>query len=271
MKIALIACGGQLPVLVYHQLQEQNHQVTLIGFHEVSSELTPDFRVSLGQIGKIFKFLKQHQTENIILAGNLNRPNLWRLRFDYVGFKLALKIVCFFTKGDDALLRFIASYLDNHQLKLWSIADLCPKLVMPLGVITHHQGSADMMRAVNLGKKILNNLSEFDIGQSIAIAGDIVLGIEAIEGTDNLITRIGTLDKTRLNHLPKPILIKMRKKNQSNLLDLPTIGIQTIDNLHQSCFAGAAFEAEGCLVLDIQAVINRANQLGLCIIGFKND
>ncbi len=271
MKIALIACGGQLPVLVYNQLQEQNHHVMLISFHEILSELTPDYSVSLGQIGKIFKFLKQHHIENIILAGSLNRPNLWRLRFDYVGFKLALKIVRFLKKGDDALLRFIACYLEQHRLKLWSIADLCPKLLMPLGIITHHQGHTNMVREISLGKKILNTLSEFDIGQSIAIAGDIVLGIEAIEGTDNLITRIGNLDKKRLNHVSKPILIKMRKKNQSNLIDLPTIGLQTIHHLHQAGFAGAAFEAEGCLILDIQAVIDLANTLGLCIIGFKND
>ena len=271
MRIALIACGGQLPVMVYKQLQQQNHQVMIIRFHEVSSELNADYTVSLGQVGKVFKFLKKHNVDNIILAGSINRPNLWRLRLDYTGLKFILGMLNFFRKGDDALLRFVCNYIENYNFKLWSIADLCPQLLMPMGNITVNKGSDDIANSVIFGQKILNTLSQFDIGQSIVIAGHVVLGIETIEGTDNMIARIETIDKSRLHNIPKPVLIKMRKKNQSNLVDLPTVGLQTIDNLYKSGFAGAAFEADGCLILDIQAVIKRANTLGLFIIGFKND
>ncbi len=271
MKIALISCGGHLPVSLYNELRLHNHAIKIISFKEVHSELTADYTASLGQIGKIFSFLKKHDVQNIIFAGSLNRPNLWRLRFDLIGIKLVLTMLRFFKKGDDSLLRFICDFVENYHFKLWSIADLCPKLLMPLGCLTVKKAEKHTDDTLVYGQKILNTLAQFDIGQSIAIAGQIVLGIETIGGTDNMITQICSIDASRISSLPKPLLIKMRKKNQSNLVDLPTIGLQTIENLHKAGFAGAAFEAGGCLILDIQAVINRANDLGLYIIGFNND
>lgn len=271
MKIALISCRGYLPVAIYNELQRQNHDVTVIAFHEVPSELTADLIVSLGQIGKIFTFLKKHHTENIVLAGSLNRPNLWRLRFDYTGLRLVLRALGFFKKGDDALLRFICGYVESYGFKLLSIAALCPQLLMPMGVITVKKADKEMLNTIRYGQNILNTMAQFDIGQSLVIAGQVVLGIETIGGTDSMIAQIGNIDVNRISSLPKPLLIKMRKKNQSNLVDLPTIGVQTIENIHKAGFAGAAFEAGGCLVLDIEAVIKRADALGLYIIGFNND
>jgi DUF1009 family protein len=271
MKIALISCNGQLPVIVQKQLQNQGHDVKIICFHEVKSLLPADYTVSLGQMGKILDYLKKHNIDNIMFAGGLNRPILWRLRFDYRGIKFALRLIRFLKKGDDALLRFVCDYLAHQGLKLQSIADLCPKLLMPLGDITRYKANQDIMDSVAFGQKILNSLSPFDIGQSIAIAGQVVIAIEAIDGTDAMINHVGQIDKNRLNGLPKPIFIKMRKKNQSNLIDLPTIGVETIDNLYKAGLKAAAIEAGGCLVLDIEAVIKRAEILELCIVGFSND
>lgn len=271
MRIALIACGGELPKIVYDHLTANNHTVVVIGFHEVQSHLPPDFCASLGQIGKIFHYLKQNNITNIMFAGSLNRPHLWRLRFDYAGLKLAFKLMRFFKKGDDALLTFICDYLQTQGLTLHSIADLCPELLMPLGAMDCQKIPAHIYESINFGKDILNALSPFDVGQSIAVSAQIVIAIEAIDGTDAMIKHVGLIDKNRLNGLPKPILVKMRKKNQSTLVDLPTVGINTINNLYEAGFGTAAFEAGGCLVVDIDAVKKRAKELGICLIGFKND
>jgi len=177
----------------------------------------------------------------------------------------------FFKRGDDALLTFICDYLQKQNLTLHSIADLCPNLLMPLGSVECQKIPQHIYDSINFGKNVLNALSPFDVGQSIAISAQIVIAIEAIDGTDAMITHVGLIDKNRLNGLPKPILIKMRKKNQSNLVDLPTVGIDTINNLHAAGFGTAAFEAGGCLVVNIDAVKKRAKELGICIIGFKND
>jgi UDP-2,3-diacylglucosamine hydrolase len=270
MKIALIACRGQLPKIVHTHLKMQNHDVSIIGFYEVKSELQADLTVSLGQIGKILNYLRENDIQNVVLAGSLNRPHLWRLRFDYAGLKLAFKLMTFFKKGDDSLLRYICDYLANQTLKLYSIADLCPELLMPKGVMNCQKIPHHIYDSIEYGKNVLNALSPFDIGQSIAVAAQVVIAIEAIDGTDAMIRHVGHINKNRLNGLPKPIFIKMRKKNQSNLVDLPTVGVDTINNLCESGFGVAAFEAGGCLVVDIEAVSKRAKELGICVVGFNN-
>lgn len=271
MKIGLIACKGALPVAVHEQLVMDGHQISVIAFKEITTDLEVDYSVSLGKIGHIFNYLRSHKIEQIVLAGSMTRPDLWKLRFDLQGLGLAIKIIPYLRKGDDALLRFICNYIAGQGFKVLSIADLCPKLKMPLGCLTVKQPDKTMQEAVSFGQKILNELSVYDIGQSIAVSGQVVVGMETIEGTDAMMKHVSEIDKKRTQSLLKPVLVKMRKKMQSELVDLPTVGIQTIENLSRYGFSGAAFEADGCLMLDSEQLIQRANELGICIIGIAND
>jgi hypothetical protein len=270
MKIAIISCSNNLPVKLSENLKSQGHEVFVIAFNEVKTDLIPDLLVSLGQIGKIFKFLKKHCISNMVLAGAIVRPNLWKFKFDWEGLKFCFRLIKFLKKGDDKLLRFICEYIEKQSVKLWSITDLCPQLLMPVGCITKDNPSSKIFSSIDLGINILNQIAQFDIGQSVAIADDVVLAIETIEGTDAMINKVRTIDAKRIQGLSKPVFVKMRKKNQSNLVDLPTIGVDTIDNLAQSGFIAAAFEANGCIILDIDKVIKRANKYHITLIGFDN-
>jgi DUF1009 family protein len=270
MKIALISCSNNLPVKLHESLKLKGHDVFVIAFKEVKTDLVPNLLISLGQIGKMFNFLKKNNIDNMVLAGSIVRPNLWKFRFDFLGIKFCLQLIKFLKQGDDTLLRFICDFIGKHSVKLWSIVDLCPQFLMPMGCITGHNVSKEIFTSIDFGKNILNQIAQFDIGQSIAIADEIVLGIETIEGTDAMINKVQMIDKKRIQGLSKPVFVKMRKKNQSHLVDLPTIGVDTINNLAQSGFTAAAFEANGCLVLDIDKVIEQAKYHNIALIGFDN-
>lgn len=270
MKIGLIACQGNLPVAVYDQLKQGGHEIFVITFAEVSCLLQSDCYLSLGKIGQLFRFLKSNAIDQIVFAGAITRPNLWRLRFDLQGIRLALKLIPFLSKGDDTLLGFICDYLADYGFNVASIADLCPKLKMPAGCLTKKQPDQKMQDAITYGQQILRATSEYDIGQSIAVAGQVVVGLEVISGTDIMLQNVGQIDPKRLQSLPKPILVKMPKQHQSNLMDLPTIGIDTIENLAKNGFIGAAFQQGSCLILDIHQLVKLADDLGLFIIGFDD-
>lgn len=270
MKIALISCSGGLPEKVFEHLKADGHQVFVITFKEVTTSLSPDLCVSIGQAGKIFQFLKQHHVQHMILAGGMVRPNLWRLRFDYIGLKLALSTARFLKKGDDKLLRHICNFISDYQITLCSISDLCPKLTMPQGELTGIALEKKEHDMVAYGVKILNHLAPFDVGQSIIVSDQVVVAIEALDGTDAMIERVQIMDKKRLQSLSKPIFVKMRKYNQSNFVDLPTIGVQTIQNIAKAGIVVAAFEAGGCLIIDLDAVILEAKKHKIKLIGIEN-
>lgn len=90
-----------------------------------------------------------------------------------------------------------------------------------------------------------------------------MLGVEAIEGTDQLIDRVSDLRRPG----PAPILVKARKIGQDQRADLPTVGPRTIDRAAKAGLRGIALEAGGTLILDFDAVVARADQYGLFLIG----
>ena len=82
-----------------------------------------------------------------------------------------------------------------------------------------------------------------------------MLGLEAAEGTDKLIIRCNDLKKNG----DKGVLIKFSKYNQSNILDIPTIGKQTLKLLIENDYEGVFIEKNHCLIIDQDEVINLAN------------
>ena len=120
---------------------------------------------------------------------------------------------------------------------------------------------------LNLSKalNVFKNYGNLDIGQSLIVQNEIVLGLEAAEGTDQLITRCNDLKKNG----DKGVLIKASKYNQSNILDIPTIGLQTLKLLIQNDYEGVFIEKNHCLIIDQDEVINLANANNLFISTFE--
>ena len=104
-------------------------------------------------------------------------------------------------------------------------------------------------------KLIYSEYKKIDVGQSIIVQNQLVLGVEAIEGTDNLIKRCNFYKRKG----DKGILLKFSKKNQSNLIDIPLIGLETIKNLKKYDYEGVFLEKNRCLIIDKEKIINYAN------------
>jgi len=117
------------------------------------------------------------------------------------------------------------------------------------------------------GAEILNDMAALDIGQAIIVQEGLVLGVEAIEGTNALIERCGALKRKGR----KGVLVKLCKAQQDTSLDLPTIGVKTIQAIHQSGFGGVAVHAGKSLMSDKEALVSLANAHNLYIVGIDPD
>ena len=106
--------------------------------------------------------------------------------------------------------------------------------------------------ANNIGKNLLDLISKFDIGQSIVARKNHILGVEGIEGTNELIKRCGKFFNKQLNEDNSfgPVLIKLPKLNQTLDLDMPVVGIDTIKLAHKHNFFGIGFLQTGVLILN---------------------
>jgi UDP-2,3-diacylglucosamine hydrolase len=194
------------------------------------------------------------------MAGNINRPSLTDLSFDLQTFKLAKNLLLNKT-GDNGLLISIKKYFTDNGFQYFDWVNHCPDLFTNKNNLTVTKPTVKAKINLEKALTIFRSFGEIDVGQSMIIQNKIVLGLEAAEGTDNLIIRCKDYKKSG----DKGILVKFSKYNQSNILDIPTIGEKTIRLLKDYDYEGLYLEKDGCLIIDKEKTIDLANQYKIFI------
>ena len=125
------------------------------------------------------------------------------------------------------------------------------------------QPSAEHRADIVRGIQVARALGDVDVGHSVVVQQNIVLGVEAAEGTDALLRRCADL---RRDGRPG-VLVKLRKRQQERRADLPVIGPETVAGVRDAGLAGIAFEADGTLVIGRARLIEAANTAGVFVYG----
>tara|TARA_Y100001970_G_scaffold288510_1_gene416015 strand:+ start:11099 stop:11914 length:816 start_codon:yes stop_codon:yes gene_type:complete len=267
-KIGIISGGGKLPILVGNNLIKKNYDVTFFTIKNIfNKEIYSNLRteeIELNSIKKIFKKLEDNRIDKIIFVGNIPRPSLKDISFDFETISFAKKLFLS-KKGDNDLLITITKLFKDKGFDYLDWKKYCPELFASKNNLTNRFPSKEAKLNLSKGLSIFKNYGKLDIGQSIIVQNEIVLGLEAAEGTDQLIIRCNDLKKNG----DKGVLIKASKYNQSNILDIPTIGKQTLQLLIDNDYEGVFIEKNHCLIIDQDEVTNLANTSNLFISTFE--
>ena len=194
------------------------------------------------------------------MAGNINRPSLTDLQFDFQTFKLA-KNLLLNKSGDNDLLESIKIFFKDNGFDYFNWKSHCPELFTNEDNLTIKKPTYNAKKNLVKALDVFKNFGKLDIGQSMIVQNKIVLGLEAIEGTDNLIIRCKDYKKSG----DKGVLVKFSKYNQSDILDIPTIGESTIKLLKDNDYEGLYLEKDRCLIIDKEKTIDLANQYKIFI------
>jgi DUF1009 family protein len=265
-KLALIAGGNALPELVAESCRKQNKEIfvaALRGFADPRwVEQYPHVWLKLGQVGKLFKALKDNHCREVVMAGTVARPAWSQVWPDWECLKLLWQLKKQ-ARGDDALLRFLGRVFEDRGYRLIGADDLLPESLMPNGVMTQTKPTDADYKDIAYAMPFLTQWASADQGQAIVVQQGLILGVEALEGTDELITRCGGYKRGGRG----PILIKIKKPQQDRRLDLPNIGEETVRRAIEAGFSGIAVEAGQALFLKPSAAIALADKHGLFIAG----
>lgn len=261
--LALIAGSGDLPFEILQACQGK--PLVVIGFEgQTDPSLSSDIALfSLGSIGKILSYLHQHQVKNIIFGGSLRRPGWSELQLDKTGALWLKKLGWRALRGDNDLLAGIMNLLEQEGFTILKPNDVMGDLLAPAGCLTKLQPTLQDWEDIERGGKILKTLSPYDIGQAAVVQQGLILGIEAIEGTEKLINRSGQLKRAGEGGT----LIKFAKTGQDQRVDLPTVGPDTLKQLKEAGLVGLAVSAATTQIIDMSSFIEMANQLGLFVVG----
>jgi DUF1009 family protein len=274
-RLGLIAGGGDLPLQIARHCVETGRPlfvVRLRGFADPTMDAFPGEVVGLAEVGRCIRVLKQAGCESVCLAGNVARPDFAALKPDLRGMAMLPRLVLEARKGDDALLRAVLDEFRKEGFVIEGAHEARSDLVLGAGVLGRHVPDArhkvDIQRALEIARRI----GELDIGQGAVVCDGLVLAVEAQEGTDAMLRRVAEDVAPALRGEAgrrRGVLAKAPKPIQETRVDLPTIGPATVRGAAQAGLAGLVGEAGRTLVLEREALVALADELGLFVMGVE--
>ncbi|MFH1867591.1 MAG: UDP-2,3-diacylglucosamine diphosphatase LpxI [Candidatus Omnitrophota bacterium] len=263
-RIALIAGNRNFPILLAKAARANGVEVIAIAVNsetekEIETVANKVYWINLGEGKKLIEIINKEDIKYAVMAGKITKTTIIResLRLDEEAKKLIGRVV---DRRDDTLLSAIANRLKEEGVEFIDSTTFMKGMMPSKGVLTKRRPDRDELADIDFGLKIARELGRLDIGQSVAVKKKAIIAVEAIEGTDEMIKRAGTLAGEGI------IVVKVSKPNQDMRFDVPVIGLTTIGSLKDSKAGVLGIEAEKVLVLEKDEVIREADKLGLCIV-----
>lgn len=271
-KLGLIAGGGALPVELAARCEAAGRSFAVMrlkSFADPALARYPGVDVGLGEFGKVFKALKAEGCEVVCFAGNVKRPDFAALMPDARGLKVVPGLIMAARQGDDALLRRVLDEFEKEGFEIEGAHELVGEMTLPLGRLGRFYPAAEHMADIDKALMVAREIGRLDVGQGAVVCDGLVLAVEAQEGTDAMLRRVADLPQAIRGSAERPrgVLAKAPKPIQETKVDLPTIGVATLQRAARAGLAGVVGEAGRLLVVDREAVIAAADELGLFVLG----
>jgi DUF1009 family protein len=265
--LGIIAGSGALPRRLVENCRAAGRPVFVLALQGEADEATvadvPHAWCRIGAAEKALDLLRANSVKDLVLAGGVRRTSLSALLPDWRAAKFFAR-VGYRALGDDGLLSAIVKELEREGFLVVGADDILgADDLMPLGLLGRHRPDDEAKADIEHGMRVAHALGAVDIGQAVIVQQGLVLGVEAAEGTDELLRRCAALRRDG----PGGVLVKMAKPGQERRADRPTIGPRTVALAAASGLRGIAAEAGMALVIDRAELVRVADQAGFFLIG----
>jgi UDP-2,3-diacylglucosamine hydrolase len=262
----LIAGNGRFPFLVLEGARSQGIEMAVIAIKEEAdadlAKLTPRLHwVSLGELSKTIDLLHLEGVTQAVMAGQVKHNKIFSaIRPDW---KLAKLLFALPKKNTDSLIGAVAKVLEDEGILLVDSTVFLQPLLPEAGVLTRRAPSAEESADMACGLGVARNIAAMDIGQTVVVSSQACVAVEAMEGTDETISRAARIAAG------KPlVVVKVSKPKQDMRFDVPVVGLPTIATMKASGATALAIDAQRTLLFDRAALIAAANEAGIAIQAF---
>jgi DUF1009 family protein len=227
--------------------------------------------LSLGELSRLIETFKNAGVEKAVMAGQVKHKQIFSsIRPDWRLAKLLLNLR---TRSTDALLGAVAKVLSDEGIELISSTAFLEPLLAEEGVLTSRAPDADECLNIEYGLGVAQSLAAFDIGQTVVVAAQACVAVEAMEGTDATIDRAGLLMETlegAASTLGRRLtVVKVAKPNQDMRFDVPVIGPSTVETMIRAGATCLSIEAGRTLLFDRESLLKRASDVGITIVAAR--
>jgi DUF1009 family protein len=300
MKLGLIAGNGRFPFLLLEAARDQGYAVTVAAIREetdpeINHRAAADDKItvhwlSLGELSRLIEVFHKEGVKAAVMAGQVKHKQIFSsIRPDWRLAKLLLNLR---TRNTDMLLGAVAKVLADEGIELMSSTQFLEPLLAEEGALTEAAGgrapSEDERKNIEYGLGVARALAGFDIGQTVVVASQVCVAVEAMEGTDAAIERAGMLMKSLVDEDGSPAstlhpsdedrspgaptlerrltVVKVAKPNQDMRFDVPVIGMTTIETMVRAGASCLSVEAGRTLLFDREALLKRAAEAGIAVV-----
>lgn len=262
--LAIIAGNGIYPRLLADAARKSG--VANIIAAAFSGETNPELArhvdeiewLRVGQLGRLLTFFRERRARDAIMAGQIAPKNLFDLQPDWKALLLLAKLK---QRNAESIFAAIANELAKIGVDLLPATTFLGDHLAPSGLIAGPKLSRRYAEDIEYGWKTAKEIARLDIGQTVIVKNGAVLAVEGFDGTNETIRRGGKLGGKGA------LMIKVAKANQDDRFDIPAIGVETLEIASKANIHAIAVEADRTLLLDKGAVVRRANELNISIIG----
>ena len=266
--LGILAGNGVMPKEVINHCKSTKRDFFVVGLEpHVTPEIaidTPHIFTKIGEVGKIFKALKENNVKTIVFAGGIRRPSLKEVLPDWEGVKLMGKLAMK-KMSDDNIFRALIIEIENRGFTVVGAHEVMPDILFNEGLYGKIKPSPADLDDIEIGIKVAKAMGALDVGQSCVVQESIVLAVEAREGTDAMINRVGALKRAG----KAPVFIKVSKPGQEQRVDLPVIGTRTMEFIIQNGIKGIIVESGATIFLEKDKVLKMADEAKIFILGVK--
>jgi DUF1009 family protein len=278
VKLGLIAGNGRFPFLLLEAARAHGLSVVVAAIKEETdpeidarAAADPGIRVhwmSLGELSHLIETFQAAGVTRAVMAGQVKHTQIFSsIRPDWRLAKLLLNLR---TRNTDMLLGAVAKVLADEGIELVSSTQYLEPLLAQPGVLTQRAPSEEELKDIAYGRTVARGLAAYDLGQTVIIAAQACVAVEAMEGTDATILRAGDLFRALgdpASTLSRALtVVKAAKPDQDMRFDVPVIGVATIEAMVRAGATCLAIEAGRTLLFDAAAIVAAADTHGIALI-----
>jgi DUF1009 family protein len=265
-KLGLIAGNGKFPIIFAHEAKREGFDLVAVAhrgetLEEIEKVVADVTWIYVGQLGKMIRTFRRAGVTQAVMAGGIRKVKLLRnFRPDIRGARFLAKIK---SREDDALLRGVADELAGEGIRILESTLCLNDIVAREGVLTRRVPSAAQWDDIRLGFQVAKEIGRLGIGQTVILKNQVILAVEAVEGTDAAIQRGGILAKSGC------VTVKVSKPHQDMRFDVPAIGVQTIRSIRAAEGSVLAVEAGKTILLEKEELLREADAGHVAVVGVQ--
>ena len=264
--IAVIAGKGRYPALLIECARARGAQVRLVAFEEETdpalvATFEPAHRraVPVGKLGGLLDALAELKVAGALMAGQVTPRKLFSGMIP--DLKLVALLASLKERNAETIFGGVAREIEATGVRMLDARVFLDDHLASPGCLTGWLSGIDDDELA-FGVRMAREMARLDVGQAVVTAKGTVIAVEAFEGTDNMLKRCAATGGKEM------LLVKAAKHDPDWRFDVPCFGLQTLESMVAGGVRRAALETDAVILIDKPAVIARAKELGVTLLGF---